>query len=185
MNMGLVRSDRLFGVLLAVALLCGGTGVFAATGGFKSAASSRSASNSQYGRSSPKPQQPNRSCSRPSKVQRLVFSKTSYPNIRGHFRRAVRKGWPRILVLNRPGASARRERLLERIPTKAGYDRDEYPPAVGRGRGRKALRRGSNPTGWRADVEYIRSAESRSYVSSLGGKLRDFCNGTRFRYAFR
>ena len=144
--MGLVRSGRLFSVVLAVALLCGGTAVFAATGGFKSAASTSSASNSQYGRSSPKPQQPKRSCSRPSKVQRLVFSKASYPNIRAHYRRAVKAGWPRILVLNRPGADARRDRLLTKYPTKRGYDRDEYPPAVGRGRG-KGLTRGRNPVG--------------------------------------
>jgi hypothetical protein len=29
------------------------------------------------------------------------------------------------------------------------------------------------------------SAENRSHGSSLGNELRPFCNGTRFRYAFR
>jgi len=76
------------------------------------------------------------------------FSKTRYPNIRRHFLRAVRKGWAAVLVLNRPGAAARRDRLLESIPTRMGYDRDEYPPAVGRGRGR-GLTRGSHPLGWK------------------------------------
>ena len=92
------------------------------------------------------------------------------------------------MVVNRPGAAARRERLLEAIPTRRGFDRDEYPAAVGRGRpnGRsRALIRGTNPRGWKADVMYVPSRENRSHGSSLGAKLRRFCNGTRFRYAFR
>jgi hypothetical protein len=123
-------------------------------------------------------------CARPKAVQRLVFSADKYPNIRRHFRGALRRGWPRTLVLNRPGADARRDRLLEGIPTRAGFDRDEYPPAVGRGRG-KGLRRGTHPRGWKADVRYVRSSENRSHGASLGAKLSDFCNGTRFRYVFR
>ena len=35
-----------------------------------------------------------------------------YPGIRRHFLAALRKGWPSTLVVNRPGASARRDRLL-------------------------------------------------------------------------
>jgi hypothetical protein len=94
------------------------------------------------------------------------------------------KLWPVRLVLNRPGADARRERLLEDIPTRDGFDRDEYPPAVGRGKG-AGLERGRNPRGWKADVRYVASSENRSHGASLGAKLRDFCSGTRFRYVFR
>ena len=138
--------------------------------------------------SSPTPVAPRRSCSRPRAVQVLVFSRRRYPNIRRHAIRAVRKGWPRVMVLNRPGAAERRARLLDGIPTRRGYDRDEYPAAVGRGRpnGRsRALVRGTDPRGWKADVMYVRSRENRSHGSSLGSKLRRLCNGTRFRYAFR
>jgi hypothetical protein len=74
-------------------------------------------------------------CVRPTGMQRIEFSASKYPNVRRHFRGAVRRGWPRRLVLNRRGADARRERLLRDIPTREGFDRDEYPPAVGRGRG--------------------------------------------------
>ena len=116
---------------------------------------------------------PKRSCSTPSAVQRISFSAAKYPNIRSHFRAALRRGWPRTLVLNRPGADARRDQLLEDIPTRAGFDRDEYPPAVGRGRGR-----------WRADVRYVESSQNRSHGASLGGQLRRLCDGTRFRYVF-
>jgi len=76
-----------------------------------------------------------------------------------------------------------RDRLLEDIPTRDGYDRDEYPPAVGRGKG-KDLERGSNPHGWMAHVRYVPSSENRSHGSSMGAQLRRFCNGVQFRYAF-
>jgi hypothetical protein len=124
-----------------------------------------------------------RGCARPSGVQNISFSATKYPNIRRHFLDALRKGWPRTLVLNRRGADARRDRLLAGYPTRPGRDRDEYPPAVGRGNG-PGLERGVNPRGWRADVRYVPSAENRSHGSTLGIKLRRFCNGTRFRYVF-
>ena len=84
-------------------------------------------------------------CVRPAGVQSVVFGADEYPNVRRHFRRAVlRRGWPRRLVLNRRGADERRERLLRDVPTRAGFDRDEYPPAVGRGRG-PGLERGQRP----------------------------------------
>jgi hypothetical protein len=87
---------------------------------------------------------------KPNRVQRLVFSASRYPNIRRHFRGALRRGWPRRLVLNRPGADARRDRLLEHFPPREGKDRDEYPPAVGRGKGKgleaAATRAAGRPT---------------------------------------
>ena len=123
-------------------------------------------------------------CVRPSGVQRIVFSAQKFPNVRRHFRGALRRGWPRRLVVNRRGADARRERALRDIPTREGFDRDEYPPAVGRGRG-PGLERGRNPRGWKADVRYVPSSENRSHGATLGDRLERFCNGTRFRYVFR
>jgi hypothetical protein len=122
-------------------------------------------------------------CVKPRSAQRLVFSASKYPNIRAHFRAAVALGWPRTLVLNRPGAAKRRDRLLQDIPTRDGFDRDEYPPAVGRGKG-KGLTRGTHPRGWKADVRYVESTENRSHGASLGAKLSHLCNGTTFRYVF-
>jgi hypothetical protein len=124
------------------------------------------------------------SCARPRGVQRIVLAKTEYPNIRRHFRAALRRGWPRELIVNRSGADERRDRLLEGIPIREGYDRDEYPPAVGRGAG-KGLERGRDPRGWKADVAYVPSSENRSHGASLGAGLAEFCDGTRFRYVFR
>lgn len=123
------------------------------------------------------------SCVRPKGVQPISFSATRFPRIREHTLEAIRSGWPAILVLNRAGSGARRAQLLENVPTRPGLDRDEYPPAVGRGRG-EDLTRGLRPVGWRADVAYVPSGENRSHGSILGIKLRRFCDGTRFRYVF-
>lgn len=110
-------------------------------------------------------------CTHPATVQPIGFSATKYPHIRSHELRAIRRGWERVLVLHRAGADERRSRLLQSWPTKRGYDRDEYPPAVGR-------------ASWQADVAYVPSAENRSHGATMGAKLRRFCEGTRFRYVF-
>jgi hypothetical protein len=133
------------------------------------------------------PSQPQRpaspTCVRVDHTANITFSVTKYPHIRAHYQRAIARGWPRILILNRNGADARRDRLLSGYPTRRGYDRDEYPPAVGRGKG-TYLQRGTNPLGWRADVAYVASSENRSHGSTMGAKLRRYCNGQRFKYVF-
>lgn len=122
-------------------------------------------------------------CESPAGVQMIAMSSTRYPRIKAHAEAAIAAGWPRVLVINRPGAAARRARLLARIPTREGYDRDEYPPAVGRGRG-EGLEQGANPRGWQADVQYVPSSENRAHGSLLGVRLGRFCGGTRFEYAW-
>ena len=87
-------------------------------------------------------------------------------------------------MLNRRGTDARRERALRHVPIREGFDRDENPPAVERGRG-PGLERGRNPRGWKTDVRYVPSAENRSHGASLGNQLEPYCSGTRFRYVFR
>ena len=72
-------------------------------------------------------------CVRPSGAQGIAFSGRKFLNVRRHFRGAVRRGWPRRLVVNRRGADARRERVLRDIPTREGFDRDEYPPRLAEG----------------------------------------------------
>jgi hypothetical protein len=120
-------------------------------------------------------------------VQRIRFSAAKYPNIKDHTQAAIARGWPSVMVISRRGKAERRERLLQNIPTRAGFDRDEYPAAVGRGRAngsRRGLVRGVGPIGWMADVAYVPSSENRSHGASLGAKLRRFCDGVRFRYVF-
>jgi hypothetical protein len=130
------------------------------------------------------PSNPEAGCVKPSAVQQVGFSATKYPNIRRHFLKAIRSGWPATLVVDRRGTAARRNRLLANVATKDGYDRDEYPPAMGRGRGSEALTRGANPVGWMASVMLVPSSENRSHGAVMGIKLRRFCSGTRFSYRF-
>jgi hypothetical protein len=119
----------------------------------------------------------------PGAVTRLVFSARRYPHIRAHVRAALRRGWRRILVLNRPGADARRQRAPRDIPPREGFDRDEYPPAAARGHG-PWLHRGTHPRGWQADVRYAPPqfgeplARLRARIKARALLQRD-----RFRYA--
>lgn len=122
-------------------------------------------------------------CTSPAVVQTVRFSASKYPSIRRHFLKATTGGkWPRILTINRDGAEQRRDRLLRGVPTRKGFDRDEYPPAVARGLG--ASTRGTNPIGWMASVQYVPSSENRSHGSTMGAALRKWCNGVKFRYVF-
>jgi hypothetical protein len=114
---------------------------------------------------------PTRSCVSPRDVVKIGFSKTKYPNIRRHYLAAIRDGWPKVLTVHRAGADARRDKLLRPFATRPGMDRDEYPPAVARG-------------SYRADVAYVPSSENRSHGSTMGIKLRRYCDGTRFEYVF-
>lgn len=123
-------------------------------------------------------------CRKPKGVQTVTFSAAKYPNIARHTRKAISEGWPSVVVVNRAGADKRRDQLLADIPTRDGYDRDEYPPAAGRGHG-KGLQRGSSPNGWKASVMYVPSAENRSHGSALGTAMSKWCSGTHFRYAFK
>ena len=40
-------------------------------------------------------------CTTPSGVQSVAFSSAKYPNILAHVRAAIRKGWPKVLTINR------------------------------------------------------------------------------------
>jgi hypothetical protein len=110
-------------------------------------------------------------CKRPSGVVSIGFSKTKFPTIRSHELSAIRHGYPRVLTIERDGASQRREHLLESVPTRPGYDRDEWPAAV--------LRKT-----WHADVAYVPSSENRSQGAQLGAKIRKYCDGTKIVYAW-
>ncbi|CAN5217539.1 sporulation-specific Dnase NucB [soil metagenome] len=124
---------------------------------------------------------PSHGCVRTDRVVDVGLSRIRYPNVLAHAERAAAQGWPSVYVITRRAADTRRDRLLRDIPTRRGYDRDEVPPAIGRGRG-NGLTAGRDPRGWKADVEYVPSGENRGAGSVMGIKLRRFCGGTRFRY---
>jgi hypothetical protein len=107
-------------------------------------------------------------------VKRVIsvgLSKTKYPEVRAHWERAIKKGYPRILTIHRKGAERRRARLLRDYDTAPGKDRDEYPMAMAR-------------TTVKADVELVDSAQNRGAGSVQGTKLRRYCSGQRFKIAW-
>jgi hypothetical protein len=107
-------------------------------------------------------------CVRTGAVVDVGISRTRYPAVLAHMRRAVRRGWPRVLTLHRRGADGRRAQALEGVALRDGFDRDEWPMAVGR-------------RSWRTDVEYVPSGQNRGAGARIGLKLRRYCDGVRFR----
>jgi hypothetical protein len=102
-------------------------------------------------------------------------------DIRRHFRAALRRGWPRILILNRRGADARRNRRLQAILTRDGLDRDEHPAgdvaAVRATASSATASRGS-----KAEVSYVPGEETartaRCSASSFGASATAPGSGT-------
>jgi hypothetical protein len=118
-------------------------------------------------------------------VVRVEVSVSKYPHVWRHMvdaragrntasdgKTIVRDGlrWPTVLRKNDHGEDQRRAAAFAAsgVPTKRGFDRDEYPPAEGRS---------SNL----ADIRYVPSSENRSQGASMGGQLRKWCNGQRYR----
>lgn len=111
------------------------------------------------------------SCTRTNAIIRIPLTSARHSTVIAHANYAIRvKHYPRIMILNRAGAASRRTALLKGVVTRPGYDRDEYPAAVGR----RVIK---------ADVRLIPSGQNRSAGAVMGNTLRPYCDGTRFYYA--
>ncbi len=111
------------------------------------------------------------SCVHTDLIIRIPLTSAKHSAVIAHAKWAIRYDHqPRIMVLNRSGAAARRSALLKHIATRPGYDRDEYPAAVGR---RVTY----------AHVRLVPSSQNRSAGAVMGNTLRNLCDGTKFVYA--
>jgi hypothetical protein len=99
----------------------------------------------------------------------VVVSLTKYPHIAAHIRSAIRRGQPVVLHIDRVHADQHRDTSTAVLPTKAGYDRDEYPPAM------------SREGGQGADVRYVNAHENRGAGASMGYQLGGYCDGQAFK----
>lgn len=102
-------------------------------------------------------------------AQVIEFPSNKYPETAAHIKDAIASGKTDICTIDRDGAAERRKQSLANVPTKKGYDRDEYPMAM------------CSEGGAGADIRYITPADNRgagSYVGSKVGKLPD---GTKFK----
>ena|GEM_PF-1067295 len=97
----------------------------------------------------------------------VEFPKERYPETAAHIKVAIKRGKSAVCTIDRDGADKNREASLQGIPTKTGYDRDEFPMAM------------CAEGGAGADVAYVISSDNRGAGSWVGNKLSSYSNGTR------
>lgn len=98
---------------------------------------------------------------------KIDFPEDRYPLTAGHIKAAIEKGEDPICTINREGADENRKQSLNGVPTKPGYDRDEWPMAM------------CEEGGAGADIEYIPPSDNRGAGSWVGHQLDDYPDGTK------
>lgn len=114
------------------------------------------------------PPTPGTSCLTITLAVVVDLDNTRHATLIAHERAALTHGQPRVLHIDRVDAAAHRAASLTGIPTRKGFDRDEYPPAMAAEGGKGA------------DVAYVASAENRSGGSVMSHQLAPFCEGQSF-----
>lgn len=97
----------------------------------------------------------------------LYFPMDRYPETGDHVRDAIAAGHSDVCTIERDGAEERREESLAGIPTKTGYDRDEWPMAM------------CEEGGAGASVRYVTPSDNRGAGAWVGNQLEDYPDGTR------
>lgn len=108
-------------------------------------------------------------CARQKQPVSVVIDPREYPYTARHVEESKRAGEAEILHINRPAADRHRDHSLAGIPTKKGFDRDEYPPAM------------SREGGEGANVKYVPSKDNRGSGRIMGIQLGKYCDGQAFR----
>ncbi|WP_379131641.1 DNA-entry nuclease [Paenibacillus sp. sgz500958] len=108
-----------------------------------------------------------------SEVVQLVFPQDRYPKTAEHIQDAINNGEAAICTIDRDGAEENRSLSLKGIPTKKGYDRDEWPMAM------------CQEGGEGADIAYVRPSDNRGAGSWIGNQLEDLPDGTRVEFLFK
>ncbi|MFC5702214.1 NucA/NucB deoxyribonuclease domain-containing protein [Cohnella faecalis] len=108
-----------------------------------------------------------------SNVVALFFPTDQYPETGRHIKEAIAAGESAICTIDRDEAEERRKESLKGIPTKKGYDRDEWPMAM-------CAEGGSG-----ADIKYIDPSDNRGAGSWVSNQLEDYPDGTRVEFVFR
>jgi hypothetical protein len=109
-------------------------------------------------------------CSRQSSSVYVVLSSVKYPETTDHIADAQAAGEAALLHIDRENEALHRSQSLSGFPTKPGYDRDEYPPAMSREGG----------TG--ADIRYVTPADNRGAGATMGNALEAYCEDQPFRF---
>nr|MDH3075825.1 NucA/NucB deoxyribonuclease domain-containing protein [Bacillus velezensis]MDH3104091.1 NucA/NucB deoxyribonuclease domain-containing protein [Bacillus velezensis]MDH3139005.1 NucA/NucB deoxyribonuclease domain-containing protein [Bacillus velezensis] len=103
----------------------------------------------------------------------IYFPADKYPETAKHIENAISKGKSAVCTIDRDGAENNRSQSLKDVPTKKGYDRDEWPMAF-------CAEGGSG-----ADIEYITPSDNRGAGSWVSHKLSDYPDGTRVLFTIK
>ena len=109
----------------------------------------------------------------PQDIVQLEFPVDRYPETAEHIQDAIKAGQPDTCTIDRSGAEENRGESLKGIPTKKGYDRDEWPMAM------------CAEGGIGADIEYIDPSDNRGAGSWVGNQLEGYPDGTQVEFIFR
>ena len=90
-----------------------------------------------------------------------------HPETGNHIKDAISAGHSDICTIDRGGAEERRKESLKGIPTKPGFDRDEWPMAV------------CTEGGAGADIRYVTPSDNRGAGSWVGNQMSGYSDGTR------
>jgi hypothetical protein len=122
-------------------------------------------------------------CTKPRKTVTVRLSRRRYPEATLHFEVAWKQGVPRRYAIARGMADENRdawdpfvEEGVDADGDGAEDDRDEVPMAFTKEGGRKAANGRSA-----SHIAYVDASDNRGAGSTIGGRLRRYCNGTRFR----
>lgn len=102
-------------------------------------------------------------------AQVIEFPSNKYPETAAHIKDAIVSGKTDICTIDRGGAAERRKQSLAHVPTKKGYDRDEYPMAMCREGGKGA------------DIRHIKPADNRGAGSYIGNKVEKLPDGAKVK----
>lgn len=100
----------------------------------------------------------------------LEFPSDRYPETAAHIQGAIKKGHSEVCTIDRDGADENREESLKGIPTKEGYDRDEWPMAT------------CAEGGKGASVKYIDPSDNRGAGAWVSNQIREHPDGTRVKF---
>lgn len=97
----------------------------------------------------------------------VYFDEEKYPETAEHIKNAIAKGESKVCTIDRDGSDENREQSLKGVPTKKGYDRDEWPMAM------------CEEGGKGADIMYISPSDNRGAGSWVSHQLSNYPDGTK------
>jgi hypothetical protein len=103
----------------------------------------------------------------------LQFPSGRYPETAQHIKEAIQAGKSPVCTIDREGAELNRKHSLTGVPTRKGYDRDEWPMAM------------CSEGGKGANVKYIAPKDNRGAGSWVSHQLDEYEDGTRVKFVIK